>query len=147
MKKTITTMTLLIGIVAVLFAQSAPEVVKSAFNKKFPTATSVIWEKENSKEWEAEFKLDGKEYSANFSNDGTWKETEHEIALSDLPSSVQKTLKSEFAEYEIKEVEMVENSGFTGYEIEVKKGKETLELVLDQNGKVLKKKVEEEEED
>ncbi|HQH42100.1 MAG TPA: hypothetical protein PK825_10175, partial [Bacteroidales bacterium] len=46
--------------------QNVPEAVKTAFAKQFPNATKVKWSKENDKEWEAEFKTDGKAYSANF---------------------------------------------------------------------------------
>jgi len=64
--------------------QSVPEKVKSAFAGKFPNASSVKWDKENDEEWEAEFKMDGKEYSANFTVDGNWKETEYEIKKSEI---------------------------------------------------------------
>ena len=147
MKKSIMMMSLLLGFGVMSCAQSTPSAVMSAFEKKFPNAKSVEWEKENDSEWEAEFKLNGVEYSANFSNDGTWKETEHEIKESELPSAVKRTLTNQFAEYEVEDVEMIETPEFSGYEIEIEKGKETIELLIDNSGEVLKKKVEKESEE
>ncbi|MEH6408263.1 MAG: hypothetical protein V7767_13365, partial [Leeuwenhoekiella sp.] len=47
-----------------------PNAVNEAFAKKFPNAKSVKWDKETETEWEAEFKMDGMEYSANFTDEG-----------------------------------------------------------------------------
>lgn len=86
---------LMLGLVMVLSqacAQTqtnAPKNVTDAFSKKFPTAKKVKWNKENETEWEAEFKMNGEEYSANFTSEGIWKETEHEIEKSDTPSAVK----------------------------------------------------------
>jgi hypothetical protein len=140
MKKKITLLTLLTGFALVSFAQGPPAKVEDAFKVKFSKATSIEWEKENEKEWEAEFKMNGVNYSANFSNEGTWKETEHKIKTEDLPEAVKHTLASEFKGYETKKSEMVETPKFTGYEVRVVKGDESIELVMDKEGKVLKKK-------
>lgn len=139
-------MTLILGFGLMSCAQDAPSSVKEAFEKKFPNAKSVKWEKENDAEWEADFKMNGIKYSANFLSDGSWKETEHEIKKSELPTEVQNTLNQQFNEYKIEEAEMVETSEFSGYEIEIEKGKEAIELVIDKSGKVLKQKTEEEDE-
>jgi hypothetical protein len=146
MKKSIM-MPLLLGFGVMSCAQSTPSAVKSTFAKKFPNAKSVEWEKENDSEWEAEFKINEVEYSANFSNDGTWKETEHEIKESELPNAVKNTLDNQFGDYKVEEVELIETPEFSGYEIELEKGEETIELVIDNSGKVLKKKVETESEE
>lgn len=147
MNKTITMMSLFLGLGVMSCAQQTPAAVKEALEKKFPEAKSIKWEKENDSEWEAEFKMNGIEYSANFSTDGTWKETEHEMKAKDLPEAVSNTLASSFSDYKVEEAEMVETPSFSGYEIELEKGKETLEVVIDQSGKVLKKKIENEDED
>ncbi len=117
----------------------APEAVKDAFAKKFPTAKKVDWEKENDKEWEAEFKMNKIEYSANFLEDGTWQETEHELEISEVPQNVLNALKSNFPNYEIEEAEMAETPAGILYEFEIEKGKEELEIAIDANGKVVKK--------
>ncbi len=43
---------------------------------------------ETASEWEGEFKIKKMEYSSNFLEDGTWKETEHQIAEKDLTTPV-----------------------------------------------------------
>lgn len=132
--------------VAFTTKDKVPQAVKDAFAKKFPTAKKVDWEKENDKEWEAEFKLNKVEYSANFLQDGTWKETEHEIKESEIPQAVLTSLKSNFPGYEIEEAEISETAEGTVYEFEIEKGKSEMEVTIDSNGKVIKKQSEEESE-
>jgi uncharacterized membrane protein YkoI len=124
-----------------------PEKVKSAFAEKFPNASKVKWEKENDKEWEAEFKMNGKEYTANFDLEGNWMETEYEISIDDLPEAVKSCLAKEFADYKIKEAEVAETSDGKVYEFELKKGSDVAEAVISINGKVLSKEPEKEEDD
>lgn len=129
------------------FAQDAPSKVKDAFNKKFPQAKSVHWDKENATEWEAEFKMNGENYSANFGTDGSWKETEYEISETELPKAVKNTLNNTFKGYDVEGAEVTETPNMKAYEVEIEKGKTTMEVVIDENGKVLKKKVEKENDD
>lgn len=142
---------LLIAVVAIFSLNACgqkgkdiPENIKTAFTQKFPTATKVKWDKENEKEWEAEFKMDGKEYSANFDMNGAWMETEYEISVSEIPAAVKATLDTEFAGYKIDEPEVSETATAKLYEFELKKGKEELEVAIDLNGKVIKNEVEKE---
>ncbi len=139
MKKVITLMTLLVGFAIAVSAQAPPANVQSAFKAKFPNGKTVKWEKENANEWEAEFKQHGVEYSANFSNEGVWKETEHEMKASGLPSAVQSTLNREFPGFKVEEAEKVETPEFIGYEVEIKNGGEVMEVVLNKSGKIIKK--------
>lgn len=147
MRKTISMMSLLLGFAVVSCAQGIPTKVKDAFKTKFPDAKSIKWDKENETEWEAEFKLKGVSYSANFSTDGEWKETEHKIKFNDLPENIKNTLKTEFDGYEVEEVEAVEKPNFNGYNIEVDKDEKTIEIVFDRTGKIVEKKNVEDEED
>jgi uncharacterized membrane protein YkoI len=126
---------------------TAPENVAKAFTQKFPDAKSVKWDKENDTEWEAEFKLNGEEYSANFSTDGTWKETEHEIEKSDVPANVKQTLDSEFVGYKIEEAEISETAEGSVYEFELEKGETEMEVAISPDGKVVEKEVKAEEEE
>ena len=101
-------------------SKGVPEKVTSSFIQKFPDVQNVKWEKENDQEWEAEFEMDGKEYSANYNIDGTWLETEY--AVKDIPAAIQATLDSEFPGFEIEESEISETPKGTFYEFEMKKG-------------------------
>lgn len=65
-----------------------PSAVQIAFQEKFPQSSDVTWEKESDQELEAAFTLNGEKMSANFSQDGTWLETESEIKEHELPEAV-----------------------------------------------------------
>jgi hypothetical protein len=126
------------------FAKTGTEVpanVKNAFTQKFPNVTKVKWENENGKEWEAEFKMDGKPYSASFDMRGSWMETEYKLATKDIPAPVQKTILADFKDCKVKKSEMSESANGKCCEFLMKKGTEKKEVTIDMNGKVLKNEV------
>jgi hypothetical protein len=129
--------------------KDAPASVKSAFSQKFSGATSVKWGRESDKEWEAEFQMGGKKYSANFDNDGVWMETEYQVTVSELPAAVKATLDKESAGSKIKISEVSETKDGKAFEFVLGKGENQTELVIDQSGNVTKKEQlkEEDEED
>src|SRR6185436_9933151 len=81
-------------------ADKIPSAVSSAFKSKFPAATKTDWEMEDGN-YEAEFKMNGEEMSANFDKEGKWIETETEIKVSALPGLVSAALKKEFPDWKI----------------------------------------------
>ena len=140
MNKIILTAMLLLCAIASSFAQSkTPQAVSEAFNKKFPNATKVKWEKENAKEFEASFNWKGVDYSANYSDTGEWLETESTIVFNDLPKNVQATFNASHPNAKVKEVAKIETSkGETQFEIEIKQGMKTLELLYNSDGTEIK---------
>ena len=118
-------------------ADKVPEKVKAAFASKFPNAKKVKWEMEDHQEWEAEFKLKGEEYSANFLDDGTWTETEHEIKKSQLPSVVKNAILVSFPKYKMEEIEMIETTKGKSFGFELEKGEENLEVTVDYSGNII----------
>lgn len=125
----------------------APQKVTDAFVKKFPNVKKVKWEKENETEWEAEFKVNKVEYSANFIEDGTWKETEHEIDEKEIPQTVKVALTKGFPGYEIEEAEISETKEGTVYEFEIEKGESEMEVAIDANGTIIKQEVKKDDEE
>ncbi|OOG76470.1 PepSY-like domain-containing protein [Algoriphagus sp. A40] len=119
--------------------KEVPAAVKTAFSQKFPASKKVNWNMESATEWEAEFKQDGKEYSANFSTGGTWQETEHEIKAAEIPEAIKQTLAQNFAGFKIDEAEISEKKDGSVYELAVEKGDEEWECVFNINGKLLAK--------
>jgi len=131
---------------------AVPENVKAVFEKMFPEAKSIKWSAEDSKTWEAEFKMKCKKMSANFDGDGKWMETETEMKARNLPDNVLNVVKTEFPGYRIDEACLVESPDMKAYEIEIEKkeaGKEIeLEVLVSADGKILKKdQIQEEDED
>jgi hypothetical protein len=120
-------------------AKDVPAGIKTTFSQKFPAASKVEWGRENDQEWEAEFKLDGKEYSATFDNAGVWMETECEISLKEVPASVKTTLDKESAGFKIGESVTAEDKTGKVYEFLLSKDKKEYELLIDLNGKLIKK--------
>jgi len=148
MKNIILAFVLCLAVNVVTLAQkikmaNLPEPIKAAFKVKFPAATGVKWEKENDKEFEAEFKLGKVEHSAKFDATGNWIETETEIEKSDLPVSALEYIAKNYTGYHIDEAEKVEHSTKGNlFEVEVEKGESEMELIFDSTGKFLEEKVE-----
>lgn len=118
---------------------SAPQKVKDAFTQKFPNATDVDWSKESDTEWEAEFKMNEKEYSSNFTQDGTWKETEYKVTASEVPQVVMDAFNTNFIEYDTKKIEVSETIEGKVYEFIITKGETEMEVVIDTQGTIVKK--------
>jgi uncharacterized lipoprotein NlpE involved in copper resistance len=116
-----------------------PELVEMAFGKRFVNATDVEWGMEDETEWEAEFKMNAKDYSANFDNNGNWKETEYEINIADIPMEVKSALDKSFEGYKIEEAEISETANGKVYEFELEKGESNIEVAISPNGKVIDK--------
>lgn len=135
-----------IGFSACAQSKNPPKAVTDAFAKKFPQAKNAKWDMENKSEWEAEFKMDKIEYSANFSTDGKWLESEHEIDLKKIPSIVIQNVMNVYPSAKIEKLEVVEKPGNKMvYEMIVEADGKDMELVVDQSGKIIKKKMENDE--
>lgn len=118
------------------FAQSkTPSAATTAFSQKFPNATKVKWGKENPHNFEAEFEMKGAKYSANFSDNGDWLETESPFTFNQLPEKVQTAFNTVHKGLKPKIVSIIETSKQgTIYEIEIAKGLKTVELFYKADG-------------
>jgi hypothetical protein len=116
-----------------------PEKIINAFNQKFPGAASVEWGSETTNEWEAEFKIDNKTLSACFDSTAVCTVTETVISEKELPAAVLNTLKTDFAGYRKSLIEIYETSEIKGFELVLKKGETSIEVIFDNAGKVIKK--------
>jgi hypothetical protein len=115
--------------------QAQTEKAKTAFVKMFPEAQNVKWGRENAHEFEAEFKLNDKSISTNFSDTGEWLETESEINSADLPQAVKTYIAANEKDAAIKAAFKIENSkNETKFEVEIKKAALKKELVFNEQG-------------
>lgn len=131
------------------FAQQVniPKAAKDSFSKLYPKAAEVKWDKENG-DYEAGFKLNGKDMSIIFDNSGKALETETAIEISQLPVGIDKYIKDNYKDYQITgAAEIVKSNGEKLFEAEVTKGNNKKDLFFDSKGKPEKKDVEKENEE
>ncbi|MBC7572596.1 MAG: PepSY-like domain-containing protein [Spirosoma sp.] len=133
---------LLSGLLATLtlggatYAQNAgvPAAAKTTFAKLYPQAKGLKWDKENGG-YEASFTEKGKAMSLLFDTKGALKETETDIAVTELPAAIRDYVAKQMPGKKIKEAAIiVDASGTKKYEAEVG-GKD---LMFDMVGKPLK---------
>lgn len=137
--KLIPLLVVLLALVSCTENYKTTPIVEKSFSDKFPNAQEVEWEKENDKEWEAEFKVNARSYSANFDLDGNWIETEYEIKSSEVPKIVLDSLKTNFKKYTIEQIELSETSSGAVYEFEIESNDSKLEVIINLQGIILKK--------
>ena len=118
---------------------NVPVVVKDAFAKDFPAVKNVTWGAED-KDFEAEFKLNGVDCSANYNKAGHRLETEATIKNDQLPKEALDYIGKNFASYKLVEAAKVtDDKNVVKYEAGLGLNGKTLELIFDSNGKFLEK--------
>jgi len=116
-------------------AVEVPDAVLKSFKAKFSEVKKTKWEKEKDGNYEAEFDLNGKEMSATFLPDGTWKETETEIDVSELPKAVAESLNKLYPGTKIREAAKILRSDNTQvYEAEIKINGKKTDVLFDEKG-------------
>lgn len=140
------TIIILFSILAFAFNASAqkvsesdvPTVVKTNFASMFPGVKADKWEIENGK-YEAEFKQNKIESSVLFEANGTYVQTETEIAVSELPSGVKDYALKNLPGKKIKEASRITAAdGSITYEAEI----HGADYIFDSNGNFLRKETE-----
>lgn len=112
-----------------------PESVKKSFVQKFPSAQDVRWDGDATTHYEVEFVIDGKEKTAIFLVDGTFKEIETEIKLSELPKRVVKSIEKKFPLSKIVfALKVQRRNNSDAYVVAVDTGIEELDITLDAMG-------------
>ncbi len=117
------------------YCLTPPAAVKKAFEQKFPNVTKVKWGKETKTVFEAEFVFKGIKTSANFSQDGSWVETETQIKISELPNAVTNAINKDYPKSKILKAEKTESdkNGIT-YETLIKSGKHKKAVEFKEDG-------------
>ncbi|WP_250630557.1 PepSY-like domain-containing protein [Rhodoflexus caldus] len=114
--------------------RNIPQAVKTAFQKAFPDAKEVKWEKENSF-FEANFEVNETDYSVIFDANGNIMETEVEIEPHQLPQNIAHYLAQHYKGQKIKEAAKITDAkGVVTYEAEIK----DKDLIFDEKGNFIK---------
>lgn len=133
------------------------EATKTSFDTKYPKASEVVWrryEPVSTIDWEwtgwpamdtsdyaVSFDWDGSDYWAWYDENNNWIGSVTTITdFSTLPPAVNDRIKADFDGYTIVSVDKENDKNRTAYEIELSKGDDNARILVDERGKVLKKK-------
>lgn len=122
-------------IITVSCTQSnVPKTIKATFQKQYPEAKEVKWEKEG-EHYEAEFEWNKTETSVVYDNAGNLLETETGIETKALPASVLEYTQVNYKGQSIKEAAKITDAkGTITYEAEIKGS----DLIFDKEGIFIK---------
>ena len=123
-----------------LAAAQVPAAATATFQKTFPTVKTVKWEKEGA-DYEAGFDMGKAEMSVVITAAGVLKETETEMAVAQLPASVQNTLATSYKAYKITEAAKIVTAatGTTTYEAEISRAGKHRDVLFNADGTEAKK--------
>ncbi len=114
--------------------KNVPTAVTISFNKMYPSAKEVKWDKEKDN-YEVSFEENEMDNSILFDANGNVVETEIEIELNKLPSQILEYVKTHYSNQKVKDAAQITDAkGTITYEAELK-GKD---LLFDSNGKFIK---------
>lgn len=119
-----------------------PAIVKDAFAKDFPSVKNVTWGAEDN-DFEAEFKLNGVDCSANYNKAGHRLETETTIKDDQLPKEALDYINKNFSNYKLLEAaKITDDKNVVTYEAGLELNGKSIEVIFDANGKFLEKEEE-----
>lgn len=115
--------------------RSVPSLVKNAFRSQFVDARDIDWEKSNH-HYLVEFESGAAEgnHRALFDTLGTMVMYKHDMAVSNLPSTIVDFIKSQYQGYKIDDIENLKREGITYYQVELEKGMRDRHLVFSTDG-------------
>ncbi|MEN8846891.1 MAG: DUF4956 domain-containing protein [Akkermansiaceae bacterium] len=112
--------------------------VEKTFKEKYPDIEAPRWKAESNGLWEAHFEINGIKYRADFTTEGNWVETEHNLTFSQLPPEVRSAINLKFDPNDIRDIEGVDSPTHgIFYDVEFQQGSEDVDVMFDANGKVL----------
>lgn len=137
---------LAIGVINI-FAQDIPQsqvpsLVLNSFQQKYPKAYDVEWElKGDLYKVEFEKSLLGDDVEVWFDKSGKVVRSKEEISKSELPKAVLDKIDAEFKASIIKDVEKFNENGIISYKVEIKTIREEWDVLFDEKGNILSKKL------
>ncbi|MDB4572101.1 PepSY-like domain-containing protein, partial [Akkermansiaceae bacterium] len=115
-----------------------PETVDDAFRQKYPNAPEPTWEVDTNGSYEANYKINGVKYRADFTKEGIWSETENNIDFNELPPDVRSAYLLKYSSEDFRDAEAVD-SATQGifYEIEIVSGTSKIDVMFDNKGQII----------
>lgn len=120
----------------VINENQVPSVVLNTFKTEFPKASDVEWEMKGD-QFQVEFEIGYfSDYEAWFTATGEMLYYEEEISKRKLPEAVKNTIQQKYDAYRIDHVKKINKKGEISYAIELEKGREEINIIVNENGQI-----------
>ncbi|MDE5708919.1 MAG: hypothetical protein K2G66_01155 [Alistipes sp.] len=123
-------------------SSAVPAVVKSYVEKTYPRVSPVEWNyEEKGNYYNAEFKIDGSDYSVDISPEGRLINSTNEIAATQLPQAATAYIGKQYPGFQVKEARKLVRRGSTYYEVDIHGQNSNQMLTFSESGKLLDKEL------
>lgn len=117
-----------------------PSIILNHFNKNFPKAKDIDWEKEGDM-YNVDFETGwSTDHEVWYNPAGEMVKHRKEISKSDLPKSIRTKVNSEFSGFIFRDVEKTVSESDTTYSMELHSFTQEWEVIFDAKGELLSKK-------
>ena len=116
-------------------SREVPSAVINTIKAKFPNTTRLEWEKKGDL-FEAEFHVNNIDHKALLEPSGKLLVYKRDIRAADLPRAVKNTIRKQYANFRIDDVEKLEREGAVFYQVELDGEPHDQKLVISADGKV-----------
>lgn len=129
-----------LGVISLSKAQDlrqdqVPSVVLNAFQTKYPKATDVDWELKGEL-YEVDFEIDRTDYDVWIDKSGTIKKQKEDFPKAQLPAAVTEKIKTGFKDYQIDDVDRIEENGKVYFLVDLDGKPDDREVLFSENGTV-----------
>jgi len=112
-----------------------PSVVLNTFQREFPDATDLEWEKLQ-QDYKVEFEVDNIDHTAILSTDGNLLKFKYDILISELPGPITAIINTNYESNEIDDTEILIIDGVTYYQVEFERTLKDEQVVFNVSGEV-----------
>lgn len=112
-----------------------PSVVLNGFSEQFPNATAVEWEKK-ADFYEADFHIQNIDHEAQVDAEGTVLKYKRDMFYEELPETVKTSITADYDRVKLDEVELLQISDKTYYQIEFDAEPRDNIVIFDESGAV-----------
>lgn len=123
-----------------LTVNDVPSVVLNSFNKSFPNASKVEWEKKGEL-YDADFEIARKDHEVLLNAKGQVVRHKQDISSKSLPAAVKSNISKSYKGYRIDDIDQIKKGNEVFYKVELKKLGKELNLHFDKNGNVINKNI------
>ena len=87
--------------------RKTPDMVQDAFRKRYPDATCISW-KNKPDVFQVEFMLAGVRFTADFMDDGRWRQCEQDVVVDRIPKDIRYSIeKSGYGQWLMKDAAFI----------------------------------------